>query len=69
MIIPQDFTWDNYVEVWHRVNFMGYFINSMILLNEINIFQVGKFNVNKLMQRYEIINAIDKYYIKNKEIM
>lgn len=31
MIIPQDFTWDNYVEVWHRVNFMGYFINSMIV--------------------------------------
>ena len=31
MIIPQDFTWDNYVEVWHRVNFMDYFINSMIV--------------------------------------
>ena len=30
-IIPQDFTWANYIEVWHRVNFMGYFWNSMIV--------------------------------------
>ena len=30
-IIPSDFTWDNYVGVWKRVNFMGYFINSMIV--------------------------------------
>ena len=31
VIIPQDFTWVNYVDVWHRVNFMGYFWNSMIV--------------------------------------
>ncbi len=31
VIIPQDFTWANYVDVWHRVNFMGYFWNSMIV--------------------------------------
>ena len=30
-IIPQDFTWVNYIDVWHRVNFMGYFWNSMIV--------------------------------------
>lgn len=30
-IFPQDFTWVNYVEVWQRVNFIGYFINSMIV--------------------------------------
>ena len=30
-IIPQDFTWVNYVEVWNKVNFVGYFINSMIV--------------------------------------
>lgn len=30
-IIPQDFTWANYIDVWHRVNFMGYFWNSMIV--------------------------------------
>ena len=30
-IIPVDFTWDNYIGVWHRVNFIGYFINSMIV--------------------------------------
>lgn len=30
-IIPQDFTWENYVGVWHRVNFIAYFINSMIV--------------------------------------
>jgi len=31
VIIPQDFTWANYIDVWHRVNFMGYFWNSMIV--------------------------------------
>lgn len=30
-IIPQDFTWANYIEVWQRVNFIGYFANSMIV--------------------------------------
>ena len=30
-IIPQDFTWANYIDVWHRVNFLGYFANSMIV--------------------------------------
>lgn len=30
-IIPQDFTWVNYIDVWHKVNFMGYFWNSMIV--------------------------------------
>lgn len=30
-IIPQEFTFVNYVDVWHRVNFMGYFANSMIV--------------------------------------
>ena len=30
-IIPQDFTWANYIDVWHRVNFMGYFWNSVIV--------------------------------------
>ena len=30
-IIPQDFTWVNYIDVWHKVNFMGYFLNSMIV--------------------------------------
>lgn len=30
-IIPKDFTFDNYVGVWHRVNLMRYFINSMIV--------------------------------------
>lgn len=30
-IIPTDFTWDNYIGVWHRVNFIGYFINSMVV--------------------------------------
>lgn len=30
-IIPADFTWVNYIDVWHRVNFMGYFWNSMIV--------------------------------------
>jgi len=31
VIMPQQFTWDNYIGVWHKVNFMGYFINSMIV--------------------------------------
>lgn len=31
MIIPQDFTWANYIDVWHKVNFMGYFWNSLIV--------------------------------------
>ncbi len=30
-IIPQDFTWANYIDVWHKVNFMGYFWNSLIV--------------------------------------
>lgn len=30
-IIPKDFTFDNYVGVWHSVNLMRYFINSMIV--------------------------------------
>ncbi len=30
-IIPQDFTFVNYIDVWQRVNFMGYFANSMIV--------------------------------------
>lgn len=30
-IIPQDFTVINYVDVWHKVNFMGYFWNSVIV--------------------------------------
>lgn len=30
-IIPHDFTWENYVGVWHRVDLMRYFINSMIV--------------------------------------
>ena len=30
-MIPQDFTWVNYIDVWHKVNFMGYFVNSMIV--------------------------------------
>jgi putative chitobiose transport system permease protein len=30
-IIPNDFTWANYVDVWHRVNFVGYFMNSMVV--------------------------------------
>lgn len=31
IIIPQDFTWANYIEVWGKVNFMGYFWNSVIV--------------------------------------
>lgn len=30
-LIPTDFTLTNYTGVWHRVNFIGYFINSMIV--------------------------------------
>lgn len=30
-IIPKEFTWVNYVGVWHRVDLMRYFINSMIV--------------------------------------
>ncbi|MCQ2744446.1 MAG: carbohydrate ABC transporter permease [bacterium] len=30
-IIPMDFTFTNYVDVWQRVNFMGYFWNSIIV--------------------------------------
>ena len=30
-IIPKDFTWANYVGVWHKVDLMRYFINSMIV--------------------------------------
>lgn len=30
-IIPQDFTFLNYIEVWNKVNFLGYFANSMIV--------------------------------------
>ena len=30
-IIPHDFTLSNYIGVWHKVNFVAYFINSMIV--------------------------------------
>lgn len=30
-LIPQDFTLENYAEVWDKVNFIGYFINSMVV--------------------------------------
>ena len=30
-IIPQDFTWENYTGVWHKINFMRYFWNSMFV--------------------------------------
>lgn len=30
-IIPQDFTFQNYVGVWKRVNFIAYFMNSLIV--------------------------------------
>ena len=30
-LIPQDFTWFNYIEVWGKVDFIGYFVNSMIV--------------------------------------
>ena len=31
VLMPQQFTWDNYLGVWNKVNFRGYFINSMIV--------------------------------------
>ena len=30
-VIPTDFTWENYIGVWHKVNFIGCFINSMVV--------------------------------------
>lgn len=30
-LIPLDFTWANYIDVWGKVNFMGYFWNSVIV--------------------------------------
>ena len=30
-IIPSVFTWENYTGVWQKVDFIGYFINSMIV--------------------------------------
>lgn len=30
-LIPQDFTFQNYVGVWHKVNFIVYFVNSMVV--------------------------------------
>lgn len=30
-IIPHDFTFENYIGVWKRVNFIAYFFNSMIV--------------------------------------
>jgi len=30
-LIPLDFTLSNYIEVWQKVNFLGYFANSMIV--------------------------------------
>ena len=30
-IIPTDFTWANYIDVWHKVDFIAYFMNSMIV--------------------------------------
>lgn len=30
-VIPTDFTLENYIGVWHKVNFIGYFINSMVV--------------------------------------
>lgn len=30
-IIPQNFTFDNYIGVWKRVNFIAYFVNSMVV--------------------------------------
>ena len=29
--IPMDFTWQNYIDVWGKVDFMGYFWNSVIV--------------------------------------
>ena len=31
VLIPQDFTWANYAGVWHKVDLMRYFVNSMIV--------------------------------------
>ena len=31
VIIPTDFTWENYIGVWQKVDFMAYFWNSMIV--------------------------------------
>lgn len=30
-IIPQDFTFENYVGVWKKVDFIAYFVNSMVV--------------------------------------
>lgn len=30
-IIPADFTWSNYIDVWGKVDFIAYFMNSMIV--------------------------------------
>lgn len=30
-IIPTDFSWLNYIEVWEKINFLGYFFNSLIV--------------------------------------
>lgn len=30
-LIPQNFTFENYIGVWKRVNFIAYFLNSMIV--------------------------------------
>lgn len=30
-IMPTDFTWENYIGVWKRVDFIRYFVNSMIV--------------------------------------
>lgn len=30
-IIPLDFTWANYIDVWHKVDFVAYFMNSLIV--------------------------------------
>ena len=30
-LIPTDFTFENYIGVWNKVNIIGYFINSMIV--------------------------------------
>jgi len=31
IIIPTDFTWQNYIGVWGKVDFIGYFVNSMVV--------------------------------------
>ena len=60
-IIPQDFTWTNYIDVWGKVNFMGYFTNSMIvagltvllnlILSSLAAYPLArmKFNVKKII--------------------